>query len=147
MLEGLDLSAVRRLFRDLQAVHVGSVTPDGRPHVVPLWFVWLEEAIYVSCRRGSRVERNLAASPRVALTFDRGRAWTELAGAMVSGSAEFLGPDHPAQKRAMSSWFEKYRSELSGARFGVYVEQVSDPALFRVVPDGVAGWAHSPMFG
>ena len=143
----MDLTEARKTFRDARLAHVGTILPTGPPHVVPLWFVWLEEAIYVSCRRGSRVARNLAASPRVALTFDRGRAWTELAGAMVSGSAEFLGSDHPAQKRAMSSWFEKYRSELSGARFGVYVEQVSDPALFRVVPDGVAGWAHSPMFG
>jgi nitroimidazol reductase NimA-like FMN-containing flavoprotein (pyridoxamine 5'-phosphate oxidase superfamily) len=146
MLEGLDLSALRRLFRDLQTVHVGSVSPDGWPHVVPLWFVWLEEAIYVSCRRGSRVERNLASSGAVALTFDRGRAWTELAGAMVSGVAEFLTADHPAQKRALSSWFEKYRGELSGTQFGVYVEQVPEPAMFRVVPDRVAGWTHSPLF-
>jgi PPOX class probable F420-dependent enzyme len=147
MLEDLDLSSARRLFRDLQAVHVATVTPEGRPHVVPLWFVWLEEGIYASCRLGSRIERNIRMRPHVALELDRGRAWTELAGVVVSGTAEVLSPDDPARKRALSSWFEKYRGELSGAQFGVYVEQVAEPVLFRVVPDRVAGWAHGPLFG
>ena len=42
----------------------------------------------------------------------------------------------------LSAWFEKYRAELPGTQFGVYVEQVPDPVLFRVVPARVAGWAH-----
>lgn len=33
--------------------------PDGRPHVMPIWGVWLENAFYFSTGRRSRKSRNL----------------------------------------------------------------------------------------
>lgn len=133
----------RRTFRDTRVVHVGSLLPDGAPHVVPLWFVWLEDAVYVSCRRESTVWRNLRRDPRVVLQFDRGITWTEQAGVVVRGKAELLPPEEQAAKRALSAWFEKYRSELAGYGFAAYTQQVKDPALIRVRPDRLAGWIHA----
>jgi len=123
-------------------VRVGTLLPGGAPHVVPLWFVWLEEGVYVTCRRDSRVWGNLMRDPRVALEFDRGRAWVEHQGLLLSGSAELLGADHPSAKRAISAWFEKYRGDLGGDGFEVYATQVPEPAMFRLRPDRVAGWSN-----
>ena len=64
---------------------------------------------------------------------------------MVRGRAEVLATDEPSAKGAMSAWFEKYRGELTGTQFGVYVEQVPQPVLFRVVPDRMTGWSNSTM--
>ena len=141
--EAMDLPDARRAFRDVPIVHVGTLQPGGEPHVVPLWFVWLQDGIYVSCRAGSRVHANLRRDPRVSLQFDRGRAWTELTGVVVSGLAEVLAHDDGSSKRAMSAWFDKYRGELSGTAFGAYVEHVDEPALFRVRPERLAGWSHA----
>ena len=78
--------------------------------------------------------------------FDRPRQVVgELAGVLVRGRAEILHADEQSAKRAMSAWFEKYRSELGGTQFGVYVEQVQHPVLFSVVPDRVTGWSNSTM--
>jgi nitroimidazol reductase NimA-like FMN-containing flavoprotein (pyridoxamine 5'-phosphate oxidase superfamily) len=38
--------------------------PDGRPHVMPVWGVWLDGTFYFSTGRRSRKSRNLAANPR-----------------------------------------------------------------------------------
>jgi PPOX class probable F420-dependent enzyme len=134
---------VRRTFRDCRVAHVGSLLPDGSPHVVPLWFVWLEDAIYVSSRRESTVCRNLDRDPRVALQFDRGLAWTEQAGVVVRGKAEILSSDEPAGKRALSAWFEKYRGELAGYGFAAYTEQIKEPVMMRVRADRLATWIHA----
>jgi PPOX class probable F420-dependent enzyme len=48
----------------------GTVRPDGRPHVMPVWGVWLEEQVWFSSSRRSRKARNLAADPRCTLTTD-----------------------------------------------------------------------------
>jgi|SRR5712691_3258607 len=141
----MDLPDARRTFRDMTVVHVGSVMPDGSPHVVPLWFVWLEDGVYVTCREGSRVTRNLARDPRVALQFDRGAAWTEQAGVVLSGLAEFLPQEHPSARGAVSAWFEKYRADLAGRAFAAYAEQVERPALFRVRPERLSGWIHASV--
>jgi PPOX class probable F420-dependent enzyme len=133
----------RRTFRDSRVVHVGSLLPDGAPHVVPLWFVWLEDGVYVSCRRESAVWRNITRDPRVALQFDRGLAWTEQAGAVIRGKAEVLPPDEPSTKRALSAWFEKYRGELAGFGFAAYTKQVKEPVMIWVRPDRLATWIHA----
>ena len=139
----MDPEQARRLFRDVPVAHVGTVDLDGWPHVVPLWFVWLEDAVYLTSRRGSKIHRNLERNPRTIVQVDRGRAWTELSGRVVRGRAETLSVEDPTAKRAMSAWFEKYRGELTGTQFGVYAEQVPEPLLLRVVPERLHGWAHS----
>lgn len=139
----MDLEDARRTFHDVPTVHVATLMPDGTPHVVPLWFVWLPEGLVVTCRVGSRVWRNLRRDPRVAIQVDRGRAWTEQAGVMVRGPARFLSPTEELGKRALSAWFAKYRDELAGSGFAAYTERVREPALFAVDPAEVARWMHA----
>ena len=139
----MKLLDARRVFRDLPVVHMATTAPSGAPHVVPLWFVWREEAVYVSCRRDSATWRNVERDPRVALSFSRGRAWEELAGIVVFGRAEPLVPEHPALRGVMSAWFEKYRPMLSGGGFRQYAEQVERPGMLRVRPDRLAAWDHA----
>ena len=47
-----------------------TVRPDGRPHVMPVWGVWLRERLWFSSGLRSRKARNLAAEPRCTLTTD-----------------------------------------------------------------------------
>lgn len=47
-----------------------TVRPDGRPHVMPVWGVWLEEQVWFSSSRRSRKARDLEADPRCTLTTD-----------------------------------------------------------------------------
>lgn len=138
-----DLAATRRLFGGLPVAGVATIGADGFPHVVPLWFVWPEDAIYVSTRRESRTWANAAADPRVALTVDLGRAWVEIAGIEVRGRAELLPAEHAEMRRAMSAWHEKYRSLLAGEGFPRFAEEVRGLGFLRIVPDHLAAWDHA----
>lgn len=51
---------------------VCSTRPDGRPHAIPVWGVWLDEVLYFSTARSSRKGRNLAASPEVVIHLESG---------------------------------------------------------------------------
>lgn len=139
----MNLLDARRIFRDLPVLNLATTRPDGGPHVVPLWFVWREEAIYASCRRESATWRNVERDPRVAVSFQRGRNWRELAGAVVLGRAEPLVPEHPALRGVMSAWFEKYRLLLAGGGFRDFAEQVESPGMLRVRPERLAAWDHA----
>ena len=139
----LRLLDARRVFRDLPVVHLATTRSDGSPHVVPLWFVWREEGVYVSCRRDSATWRNVERDPRVALSFDRGRGWQDYAGIVVFGRAEPLVPEHPALRGVMAQWFEKYRLLLSRGGFRDYAEQVESPGMLRVRPERLAAWDHA----
>ena len=49
-----------------------TVTPEGRPHSLPIWAVWLEDRseFFFSCATDSRKARNLAANPHVVVSND-----------------------------------------------------------------------------
>jgi PPOX class probable F420-dependent enzyme len=139
----LRLLDARRVFRDLPVVHLATTRPDGSPHVVPLWFLWREEAVYVSCRQGSATWRNVEYDPRVALSFNLGRTWQDYAGVVLVGRAEPLVPEHPALRGVMTSWFEKYRLLLGGGGLGDYAREVARPGMLRVRPERLSAWDHA----
>jgi PPOX class probable F420-dependent enzyme len=139
----VDLSAARRMFAGLPTVAVATVAPDGSPHVVPLWFVWPAEALYVSTSRDSRTWRNASADPRVSLSIDLGRSWVEIAGIEVRGRAELLSAEHPEMRQPISAWHEKYRPLLAGDGFARFAEAIAALAFLRIVPQRVSGWDHA----
>lgn len=47
----------------------GSVRPDGRAHVAPIWHVWLDGNAFVCTPSGSVRARNVAANPHVTLAL------------------------------------------------------------------------------
>src|SRR5437667_2341575 len=51
---------------------VATATPDGRPHVAPVWGLWLDEAFYFSTDPASRKGRNLTASPELVVHLESG---------------------------------------------------------------------------
>lgn len=61
--------AVARL-RDSHDYWVATVWPDGRPHTMPVWAVWLDDHLWFSSSLGSRKIRNLVANPTVSIATD-----------------------------------------------------------------------------
>lgn len=139
----VDIASARRMFAGLPVANVATLDPDGSPHVVPLWFVWPEDAVYVSTRREGRTWANVAADPRVALSIDLGRSWVEIAGIEIRGVAEPLPAEHETMRRPISAWHEKYRSLLSGDGFARFAEEIRGLGFLRVVAERVAAWDHA----
>ena len=53
-------------------IWVASVRPDGRPHLVPVWFAWHTDKIYICIDPTSVKARNFANDNRVALALEDG---------------------------------------------------------------------------
>jgi nitroimidazol reductase NimA-like FMN-containing flavoprotein (pyridoxamine 5'-phosphate oxidase superfamily) len=138
-----DVAAARRMFASLSSAAVATVNPDGSPHVVPVWFVWPEDAIYLSTRRDGRTWANVADEPRVAVTIDLGRSWVEIAGIEIRGRAEPLQAEHASMRKPISAWHEKYRPLLAGDGFSRFAEEIRGLGFLRVVPDRVLAWDHA----
>ena len=137
------LADARRWFAALPVANGATVRPDGSPHVVPLWFVWEDDLIYISLRRDSATWRNVESDRRVAVSFNLGARWQELMGITLSGRAEPMAADHPSVGRVMSAWFEKYRPLLAGGGFRSYSEDVEAPGMLRFRAERMGAWNHA----
>lgn len=51
---------------------VCSTRPDGRPHAMPVWGLWLDGAVLFSTDPSSRKGRNLAANPATVVHLESG---------------------------------------------------------------------------
>lgn len=58
----------------VESLHYWVVTtrPDGRPHVVPRWGVWTDDAFWYDGSPGTVHVRNLRADPRMVLHLESG---------------------------------------------------------------------------
>ncbi len=78
---------------------------DPRPHVMPVWGVWVDDAFYFSTGRKSRKGRNLATNSACTITNDNGEE-----AIIVEGSAEEV-KDEAALERVASAYKKKYKMD------------------------------------
>jgi nitroimidazol reductase NimA-like FMN-containing flavoprotein (pyridoxamine 5'-phosphate oxidase superfamily) len=105
---------------------VCTTRPDGRPHAVPVWGVWLDGTFYFGTDRGSRKARNLAHNRAVAVHAEAGEDAVILEGTVREIAA---GPGCDAVDRAYEA---KYQMKLTAAP--------GDLVVFSVRPDVVLAW-------
>jgi nitroimidazol reductase NimA-like FMN-containing flavoprotein (pyridoxamine 5'-phosphate oxidase superfamily) len=74
-----------------RVLRLATLDDEGWPAVVPLWFVWHEEAIWVWNLTRARRTRRLREGTRCAFTVDAGVEYVELRGA--SGRLEYAFVD------------------------------------------------------
>lgn len=68
----LDWSWVDERMQTSRNYWISSTRPDGRPHAMPVWGVWLDGSLYFGTNRKSVKGRNLANDPRVAVHLESG---------------------------------------------------------------------------
>ena len=51
---------------------VATTRPDGRPHAMPVWGIWLDGAFFFGSGRNSAKTRNLAENPAIVIHLESG---------------------------------------------------------------------------
>lgn len=82
---------------------LSSVRPDGRPHAVPRWGVWLDGRFWYDGAPTTRHTRNVEANPAVTLTLESG---TEVV--IVEGESHATRADPEPLGARLSQAFTKY---------------------------------------
>lgn len=94
---------------------LATARPDGRPHVMPVWGVWLEDRFYFSTGRQSRKAANLAANPHCVVCPDDGHE-----AVVLEGMAELVG-QRALFRRVAKPYKAKYEWELDDGEGSLYV--------------------------
>ena len=89
-------------------IWLSSVRPDGRPHLVPVWFLWDGKNILIFSQPNTQKIRNLQQNTNVILALDDTKDGEDVV--MLEGKAEFL--NDPAVNPALPAYAAKYDAEL-----------------------------------
>jgi PPOX class probable F420-dependent enzyme len=128
--EVLDPAArIDRLLREESIVWLSTVRADGSPHLVPIWFSWDGEQLFIASKPEAVKVRNLRANPKLMVAlgspdddFDVGLIEAE-ATIPAASTAELLPPGHLA----------KYARQMAlvGLDEPTYLATYSQPILVR----------------
>jgi PPOX class probable F420-dependent enzyme len=118
---------------------VATAGQDGRPHVVPLWFVWDGSSLWLSSVVRSQRWTDLMRDPRVAVVVDAGVEYTELRGVELSGKVVPVGEiprtgaSDPVLDQVEQLFTDKYTR-------GVKVPPDGRHAWLRLTPEKLVSW-------
>jgi nitroimidazol reductase NimA-like FMN-containing flavoprotein (pyridoxamine 5'-phosphate oxidase superfamily) len=88
---------------------VCSVRPDGRPHAVPKWAVYVDGRIYFDGSPQTRHARNLALNPAVVLHLESGER-----AVIVEGSGRAIDrPPSDLALRLVQAYGRKYADQAA----------------------------------
>lgn len=118
---------------------VATVHPAGRPHVMPVWGVWLENSFYFSTGRKSRKGRNLASNAECVVCNDN----TDEAVIVEGRAAELKDPVE--LKKLVMAYKKKYEMDPTGMGEPIFV--VRPRTVFGLIekkfPDTATKWTFS----
>ena len=92
-----------------------TVRKDGRPHVMPIWGVWMDQAFYFSTGKNSIKARNVAANPNCVVC--PGGADEAV---VVEGAARKI-TDKKKRKKFAAVYLKKYGWDVSGMNEPIFV--------------------------
>ena len=112
---------------------LATVRPDGRPHLMPVWGVWLDGGFFFSTAASSRKARNLRSDPRCALSVEDG-----VEAVVLEGVARPVA-DAATLERAAEAYSRKYDWPLRVRDGAVYDDEGNGGPLFRLEPETCFG--------
>lgn len=129
----MDADAARQRFAEARVARLATITPDGRPHLVPIVFALRGDtvlsAVDAKPKRSAALARlaNVATHPEASVLADHYEEdWSTLWWARGDGHARVLEPDRPEARDAIARLRERYpQQRVTGAVLALDVERWS----------------------
>lgn len=134
----IEWSTVTERLSNAEGYWLGTVTPDGRPHVVPIWGILFEGNLFLETGSPATLKnRNLAANRNVVVHLDGIND-----ALIVRGVAEKIPADAGLRQRLAAAMKAKY-----GGANPDYVpepERWDKGSAWRINPESVLAWRDMP---
>jgi len=109
---GTATERAERFLHESQVAVLATVDRQGRPHAMPIWYLYEDGVILMSVGRGSQKQRNIERNPSATLVVDQRE--TPYYAVMIRGTAEIGPPLSPDQHQRLSI---HYLGEEEGKRY------------------------------
>lgn len=115
---------------------VSTTRPDGRPHAMPTWGVWLDDTFYFDGSSETRRMRNLAANPGIVVHLENGQE-----AVILEGEAhEQPKPTPELAGRLVEAFAAKYADR----DYTPTADQWDNGGLWAMRPTKAFGWSEFP---
>ena len=134
---------VRAFLAEQKVMTVGTIGPNGRPHLTALWYVPDGIGMTGWTYAKSQKAKNLERDPRATVHVESGVQYHELRGVMMECDVT-LDRDAKAYGLAL---FERYAGTLDESVTSMVEKQAPKRVGLRFTPTKIVSWDHSKLGG
>jgi len=87
---------------------LATASPNGQPHVVPVWFLYADDAIWISAFKSTRKVVDLERNPKCALVVDIEQGQEAISAVAIEARAELLREPFETVKARTMRIYAKY---------------------------------------
>jgi PPOX class probable F420-dependent enzyme len=125
---------------------VASLGPDGRPHLVAMWYGIIGGAVYIETKAKSQKAVNLRRDPRMVFMVEAGTGYDTLRGVSLEGEATVIEEsDGEEYWAAAISVYERYTGPYTEQARPVVEFMMNKRIVVQLVPQRVRSWDHRKL--
>jgi len=134
---------VRAFLAEQMVMTIGTIGPNGRAHLMPLWYVPDGLGMTGWTYARSQKARNLERDPRATIQVESGVQYDELRGVMMECDVEL---DSAAKEYGLAL-FKRYAGTLDESVTAMVEQQAPKRVGLRLTPTRIVSWDHSKLGG
>ncbi len=123
---------------------MATIGPEGRPHLVAMWFAWLDGEIWFETKAKSQKVVNLRRDPRITVSLEDGWTYETLRGVAIDGTAEIVEDPDALWRVGVAVW-ERYTGPYTEESRPLVELMLTKRVAVRVRPERVRSWDHSKL--
>jgi PPOX class probable F420-dependent enzyme len=140
---GMSDDEVRAFLAEQMVMTIGTIGPNGRPHLMALWYVPDGIGMTGWTYAKSQKARNLERDPRATIQVETGVQYHELRGVMMECDVQI---DRDAKEYGLAL-FTRYAGTLDESVTAMVEKQAPKRVGLRFSPTRVVSWDHSKLGG
>ena len=123
---------------------LATIGKDGRPHLVAMWYAWLDGEIWFETKAKSQKAVNLKRDPRVTVSLEDGYTYDTLRGVAIDGTAEVVEDPDSLWRVGVDVW-ERYNGPYTEEMKPFVEFMLVKRAAVRVKVDSIRSWDHRKL--
>ena len=136
------------LFRSYIEQHrtatLATIGKDGRPHLVAMWYAWLDGEIWFETKAKSQKAVNLRRDGRVTVMVETGRTYDSLRGVALEGRAVIVDDPDALWAVGVNVW-ERYNGPYSEEVRPMVEFMLAKRVAVRVDVERTRSWDHRKL--
>ena len=134
---------VRAFLAEQMVMTIATIGPNGRPHLMALWYVPDGLGMTGWTYAKSQKAKNLERDPRATIQVETGVQYHELRGVMMECDVEL---DRDAEPYGLAL-FKRYAGTLDDSVTAMVEKQAPKRVGLRFTPTRIVSWDHSKLGG
>ena len=137
---------LRAFLGERVVMQCATIGPNGRPHMVPLWYVPDGVELTSWTYAKSQKSKNLERDPRATVGIETGVQYHELRGVTFECDVELEREPERVESYGLRL-FERLAGELTPEMRAMIAQQAQKRVGMRFVPTHIVSWDHGKLGG